>query len=409
MAECNDVKTTGVSKQTLTNDASTYSTTTTSNGLCVVHGQGSSGPCVATATMSCKSISIVNLAPSPTASASSTTATGFVITGSGSVPLPSQTQSITTTHSLEMPAPIEPSAVPSGSADNNNNNNTNKDNLPAIIGGSVGGAVVLIAIVAFILVRRRRRMRKYGRDRYMVQVKGEPDLDEKLVGPQKQRHTGSNVSDSGFNGVAMSSFQQQQQQQQQQQRQHQQYERAMSPPIPPRTESRLSNNSGNLNSQTLRPGTPSSTLSYNNHGGGPGLGPRPGQAATKIDYTPRSTYIPATQKTNPNPRMVPPLSVPLHLQGTQSRSNSGQESTELYIDLIPVEETPKIASAILPEDPNANQAYHQMREEQISRSRSMGQNTGHGGNDGGGEYYSKALIDDDEEVNEDDIMYLPIK
>ncbi|KAF9348171.1 hypothetical protein BGX26_000389 [Mortierella sp. AD094] len=404
MSQCSEVKTAGVPKQTLTNDAFTYSVAPI-NGLCVVHGQGASGACVATATMNCKNIVIVNATPTPITPTTSITAAdpGITPPAQTGTPLPQ----------VVMPIPVQPSAAPAPSSGDANNNNTpqpssSSNSLPAIIGGSVAGAVLLIAIIAFILVKRRRRMKKRGRDRYMVQVKSEPDLDEKFVGSQRQfttnsqLSTGGNANNGGFNGVAVPLYhvnphpEQHQQQQQQQQQQHQQY-RAMSPPVPSRTESRLSNNSNSVTSHTQpRPGTPSSTASHQ-RGSSP--------VVTKIDYTPRSTYIPSTpstQKPNSKSRKGSLAPLPLHRQATLTSGNNVQESTEIYIDLIPVEDTPKIANAVLPEDPDANHAYSQMCEEQVNRSKSMGRNAGYGG----GENYSKALVDEDEEVNEDDIMYL---
>ncbi|KAF9278136.1 hypothetical protein BGZ68_008764 [Mortierella alpina] len=51
--------------------------------------------------------------------------------------------------------------------------------LAAIIGGAVGGVVLLLVLVGlFVCIRRRKARARRGRDRYVVQLKSEPDFNE---------------------------------------------------------------------------------------------------------------------------------------------------------------------------------------------------------------------------------------
>ncbi|KAF9097417.1 hypothetical protein BGX27_000959 [Mortierella sp. AM989] len=411
-------------KLTLTNtNKIIYDTKQSDPGRCVIHGKGPGVNCTTTVKLDCKFVVIQKVA-TPTPITTITTATGgdvpvsSIVSGSNTQVVPVSTATLGPGLGPEPePIPFFPSvAAPTPSSGNASSSPQSSDlPLPAIIGGSVGGVVLILLVLAFILVRRRRRMRR-SKDTYLVQVKSEPDLgDEKLAyrkdngsEDREQRNAqpsnGSRDSNNTLNNAAhrsnsnsekpprpLSQYQQYQQYQRQQQQ-----NRGMTPQ---RNESRMSNHSSIANSQTqLRPGTPSSPMvSQNQHNGSP--------IVAKIDYTPRSTYIPstpATQKPSSKTRTSPPPSLPLKRQDTQVHDGS----TEAYIDLIPVEDTPRVAHATL-QDPAANDAYSRMREEQVARSKSMGRNVGSGGGAGGSSNnYSKALVDEDEEVNEDDIMYL---
>ncbi|KAF8959007.1 hypothetical protein BGZ46_001847 [Entomortierella lignicola] len=421
MSQCSVVTAphTGAKLVLTNNDQTSYTTSGSSkSGWCVVSRKGSD-PCVSTVHVNCNNIQILRAA-STSNDAFITPSPSFSESGTLSPILaPSSSDEIISA------ATISPTLISSGDANNisapQNDTKSSSRHLAAIIGGSVGGAtVLLIAILAFILVRRRRIQGRV-RDRYMAKVHSEPDFDEKYTIPPSSAPNVAGLGDTSVLSYPEKAHSGQQHYFYQprlskQQLSQQQQLRSMTPsPIPPRNESRMSNKSDSVSSQTLptRPGTPSSFSSHYNQRQGGAASPEP----SKVDYTPKSTYIPSSSSTptttdmtsesttvsQPKSRKAPPTPLQLQRQDSQAQTTA---SADAFIDLIPVEDTPKMTNAILQRDASVKQAaaYSQLQQHQANRSVSKGRVVGGIVNN---ENHSMALVDEDEEdINDEDIMYL---
>ncbi|KAG9325605.1 hypothetical protein KVV02_000630 [Mortierella alpina] len=218
--------------------------------------------------------------------------------------------------------------------------------LAAVVGGAVGGVVLLLVLVALFVCMRRRKARARrgrGRDRYVVQLKSEPDFNEQDEKPYQEGPSPSAspsslprplslprsslpppaaVARSMAPVMAMDgregqlgghhAYQQQQQQQQPQPLQHQ-----------------------------VRPQSPLPLAQQHQRATSP-TGPGP-VAMSPVEYTPKSTYI------GSSPSLVKePHSGHQPTPSIQSAQPDSEQQDNTYIDLIPVEDTPQISHASLP-------------------------------------------------------------
>ncbi|KAF9945031.1 hypothetical protein BGZ70_004119 [Mortierella alpina] len=221
--------------------------------------------------------------------------------------------------------------------------------LGAVIGGAVGGMVLLLVLVAlFVCMRRRKARARRGRDRYVVQLKSEPDFNGR---DEKSYQEGSSPSASPSSLPRPLSL-----------------PRSSLPPPPPATpaaavapsmapamvmDGRERQVGGNhayqqqqqkqqqpLQHQHVRPQSPLPPAHHQRATSPTGPGP---VAMSPVEYTPRSTYIPSSPSSCTEPR-----SGQQHLPSVQSAQPDSEPQDNTYIDLIPVEDTPQISHASLP-------------------------------------------------------------
>ncbi|KAF9434716.1 hypothetical protein BGZ76_007550 [Entomortierella beljakovae] len=387
--------------------------------------------------------------------------------------LPSGTASSGQNPSLPAPFPVA-TDVPTLDSPTNTSSSSSLST-DAIIGISVGSAVLVILIGVLIFILLRRKNPKRSRDGYQVQTgKSDPDMEVKFLGSnyhQKQdieeqlsggeeeknqvkrtmgayhtppdqnrlfypqdnnngnngngnNNNNSNNNNSNNNIVNNSNV-------------INPYQGRSSSPapsasFPSRADSGLTQTSSiNSGSPLYQPGSASplaSNAQYQNQfpraavaAGVPGAGGNNSNAA-KIEYTPRSTYIPSPTAQNASigrsldPKnthssstttttTTPPPPPPPHVQDSQTLDTDG------YIDLIPVEETPRIPNATVSRDGDADKAYSQVNRSMavgggmnVKRGSAQGSHSADNNNNNGSK--QELLEEDDDEVNEDEIQYL---
>ncbi|KAF9573388.1 hypothetical protein EC968_008570 [Mortierella alpina] len=259
--------------------------------------------------------------------------------------------------------------------------------LAAVIGGAVGGVVLLLVLVAlFVCMRRRKARRGRGRDRYVVQLKSEPDFNEPT---EKSYQEGP--SPLGSPSASHSSLP----------RPLSLPRSSLPPPPPPaavvpsmaptmaptmadggrerQSEGYHAYQHSQLPRQALqhqsRSQPPLPPAQHHQRANSP-TGPGP-VAMSPVEYTPRSTYIPSSpswtepRSGQPTPSVVQP-----------DRPDSVHLDNNTYIDLIPVEDTPQISHASLPmplslKEGGAPSSLHRHEEEQLGEDDGDGKEHGH--------------------------------
>ncbi|KAG0204547.1 hypothetical protein BGX28_003553 [Mortierella sp. GBA30] len=222
--------------------------------------------------------------------------------------------------------------IPASETDvSNDNSKSTSSSVPlgAVIGGAVGGVIFLIGLVAMFMFIRRRRQAGRGRDRYVVQLKSDPDFadsEEKEYVTNNENNRSSPLprplplsmsttsplaSASAAAAVPEMRINVTEQQMRGEGYMYQQPQETRSQsPVPPAPLHRAMSPTGSGH-----------------------------VAVSPIEYTPRSTYT----SSSPSPTEPPPgpLAPPRPIQ-------VDSEPQDAYIDLIPVEDTPQITHATLP-------------------------------------------------------------
>ncbi|KAG0249274.1 hypothetical protein BG011_009445 [Mortierella polycephala] len=290
--------------------------------------------------------------------------------------------------------------------------------LGAIIGGAVGGLVVLVGLIALIVILRRK---KRGRNEYEVRLQSEPDI---VAEPKDAKHkrrlasgspgasptavTAAAVAGRGDSAVMIDmverSF-----------RSESAASGVYSMPIQTQAQGQGQKHAQPQIQTAMISPAPTTSLS--------GGGYTPGRSvAAPIEYTPRSTYISPTSspvnatagaatdtigsRTMPGSTsgagaigqpILPPAA--LERQGTERHSG--------YIDLIPVEETPRIPHSTLGD---GNSSAGRSAEEQglLQSGGASGKDVVGTGKTGQQHQEQGRKVEEDEEseIDEDEIKYL---